>query len=193
MRMPAIRGAAKPLFPLSYHGFCAYFLYITCFKGNPIVNRLMKKGCLYFLPAFFLIVQLEVTAQNNDLPVRFRAGNFITGNNIQRQSFQKNDLQPSLFNNSYYVLVQFSKLPSPETKRSLKDAGLELLNYVPGRCIITHRKNLILLSRVRKNILIDLIKNRDAVDGNNGIPVCSRKIKPFLNDSEICITGYIVQ
>ena len=92
----------------------------------------MKKGCLYFLPAFFLIVQLEVTAQNNDLPVRFRAGNFITGNNIQRHSFQKNDLQPSLFNNDYYVLVQFSKLPSPETKRSLKDAGLELLNYVPG-------------------------------------------------------------
>lgn len=92
----------------------------------------MKKSCLYFLLIFFLTGRLQVAAQNNDLPVRFKAGNFITGNNIQRQNFRKDNLQPSFFGNEFYVLVQFSKLPSAEIKQSLKTAGVQLLNYIPG-------------------------------------------------------------
>ncbi|HRI24661.1 MAG TPA: S8 family serine peptidase [Ferruginibacter sp.] len=90
----------------------------------------MKKGCLYFLVSFLLTGLLQ--AQTNDIPVRFREGNFITGNNVQRQSFQPGNLQSSLFNNEYYVLVQFASLPSAETKRSLNASGVQLLNYIPG-------------------------------------------------------------
>lgn len=92
----------------------------------------MKKCCLFFFTALLLYNSITVFAQTNDLPVRFKNGNFITGNNIQRQGFQKNDLQPSLFNNNYYGLVQFSSLPSPEIKLALKNAGLELETYIPG-------------------------------------------------------------
>lgn len=70
-----------------------------------------------------MVSYVAVTAQNtpqglaNDIPVRFAAGNFITGNNIQKQSFQKENLQASFFSNNYYVLVQFSKLPSLQLQK----------------------------------------------------------------------------
>ena len=47
--------------------------------------------CFYFL---FLAGCFSATAQNtpqgsaNDVPVRFAAGNFITGNNVQKQNFE---------------------------------------------------------------------------------------------------------
>ncbi len=92
----------------------------------------MKKSCLFFIFTFLGLNYLTVTAQNADVPVRFAAGNFITGNNIQRQGFQKDNLQSSLYNDNYFALVQFSKLPSPETKQALKNAGMELGTYIPG-------------------------------------------------------------
>lgn len=96
----------------------------------------MKKSCLYFLLAFFLTGPARVAAQNNDLPVRFRAGDFVTGNNIQRQSFQQASLQASFYNNDYYVLLQFSQLPSPELKQTLKAAGVQLLDYIPDNAYL---------------------------------------------------------
>ncbi|MEP7255373.1 MAG: S8 family serine peptidase [Ferruginibacter sp.] len=96
----------------------------------------MKKYCLFLFFTFLLLGHVRVTAQNADIPVRFKAGNFITGNNIQQQNFQQNNLQSSLFNNDYYVLVQFSVLPSSATKQSLKNAGLELGSYYPGNAYL---------------------------------------------------------
>ena len=72
----------------------------------------MKKFYSYCFQLLLLSGCLSATAQNTGVPVRFAAGNFITGNNIQKQNFQKENLQASLFNSSYYVLLQFSKLPS---------------------------------------------------------------------------------
>ena len=102
----------------------------------------MKKSCLLFLIANMLLGHHFVSAQNSDLPVRFKTGDFITGNNIQRQSFQKDNLQASLFNDDYFVLIQFSKLPSSEMRQRLKNAGLELENYIPGNAYLaTIKKN----------------------------------------------------
>ena len=81
------------------------------------------------------------TAQNADIPVRFAAGNFITGNNIQKQSFQKENLQASFFNNSYYVLVQFSKLPSLLVQNDLRNAGCDLQTYLPGNAYLATIKS----------------------------------------------------
>ena len=91
----------------------------------------MKKCCLIFFFTFLLLNQLKVTAQNTDLPVRFKTGDLITGNNIQRKSFQKDNLKSSLFNNYYYVLLQFSILPSAQIRQELKNAGVELNEYIP--------------------------------------------------------------
>jgi subtilisin family serine protease len=71
-------------------------------------------------------------AQDIDVPIRFAKGNFITGNNISRQNFKPSDLQPSLFGNQYFLLLQFSGLPSLQTREQLKNAGVQLGDYIPG-------------------------------------------------------------
>ncbi|HMK05304.1 MAG TPA: S8 family serine peptidase, partial [Ferruginibacter sp.] len=102
----------------------------------------MKKRYLFFIFTFLILSNLRTIGQSTDLPVRFSAGNFITGNNIQRQVFQKDILQPSLFADNYFVLVQFSELPSPQVKQELKNAGVELGAYIPGNAYFsTVKKN----------------------------------------------------
>ena len=71
-------------------------------------------------------------AQNNELPVKFINGNFITGNNISKKTFVKTDLQLSLFEGTYFSLVQFSELPSDAVREQLKAAGIQLGDYIPG-------------------------------------------------------------
>lgn len=92
----------------------------------------MKK----FYSSFILIILFfscgVVFAQTTDVPVRFTAGDFVTGNNIQNRGFQKGNLQTSLFNDEYYVLVQFSELPTLDTRKNLQTAGLKLATYLPG-------------------------------------------------------------
>ncbi len=88
-----------------------------------------------------LLSFVTASAQNTDIPVRFAAGNFITGNNIQKQSFQSENLQAAAFNNDYYVLVQFSKLPSLQAQNNLRNAGLNLETYLPGNAYLATIKN----------------------------------------------------
>jgi hypothetical protein len=71
-------------------------------------------------------------AQDIDMPVHFAKGDLITGNNISRQNFKPVDLQPSLFGSRYFLLLQFSGLPSLQTKEQLKKAGIQLNDYIPG-------------------------------------------------------------
>lgn len=94
--------------------------------------------CFYFI---LLFSYLPISAQNIDIPVRFAAGNFITTNNIQKQSFQKEDLQASLFNNNFYVLVQFDVIPSLPVQKNLKEAGCNLQNYIPGNAYLAAIKS----------------------------------------------------
>ncbi len=101
----------------------------------------MKKFYSYCFYSLLLLACLTSTAQNTDIPVRFAAGNFITGNNIKDQRFQSTDLQASLFRDNFYVLVQFSKLPSPQVQKDLKNAGCHLQNYIPGNAYLATIKS----------------------------------------------------
>lgn len=101
----------------------------------------MKKFYSYCFYLPLLLGCFTATAQNTDLPVRFAAGNFITGSNIQKQSFQKESLQASLFNGSYFVLVQFSTLPSLQKQNELRNAGCDLQTYLPGNAYLATIKN----------------------------------------------------
>ena len=116
----------------------------------------MKKRYLFFF--FALLNNLTAFAQNTDLPVRFAAGNFITGNNVQRQVFQKDILQASFFDDNYFVLVQFSELPSPRVKQELKNTGMELGNYIPGNAYF---------STIKKNFDFSLAAGFSIVSINN--------------------------
>lgn len=101
----------------------------------------MKKFCSCCFYLLLLAACFTATAQNTGIPVRFAAGNFITGNNVQKQSFQKESLQASFFNSSYYVLVQFSKLPSLQLQNELRNAGCDLQTYLPGNAYLATVKN----------------------------------------------------
>ena len=101
----------------------------------------MKKFYSICFLAFLFFNNKQVTAQNTDVPVRFAAGNFITGNNIQKQNFQKEDLQNAVYNNNYYVLVQFTKLPTIQDQKNLRNEGLGLENFIPGNAYLATIKN----------------------------------------------------
>ncbi len=100
----------------------------------------MKKGCLFFLLSVGLFYQAKLQAQNAGMPVRFKTGNFITGNNIQRKSFTDSDLQAALYGTNYYILVQFNRLPSAQTRQELTNRGIQLLDYIPGNAYLASVK-----------------------------------------------------
>ena len=81
-----------------------------------------------------------IYAQNNGQPVRFKNGNFITGNNLTSQNFNKENIASALSGNSYYVLVQFSQLPSAVAQAGLKQVGIELGAYIPGNAYLASIK-----------------------------------------------------
>jgi Subtilase family/Secretion system C-terminal sorting domain len=101
----------------------------------------MKKfySCCFYL--LLLSGSFTAVAQNADIPVRFAAGNFITGNNVQKQSFQKENLQASFFANNFYVLVQFASLPSLQVQKDLRNAGCNLQSYIPGNAYLATIKS----------------------------------------------------
>lgn len=96
----------------------------------------MKK-CYPFV--FFVLLFLEglsVHGQEPEPAVGFKNGGFKTGSNISKNSFDKESLRTALYAGHYFVLVQFSELPSPEKRQQLKDAGLELNDYLPGKAYL---------------------------------------------------------
>ncbi|HMI79986.1 MAG TPA: S8 family serine peptidase, partial [Ferruginibacter sp.] len=116
----------------------------------------MKKFYSLLLFTLFVFSYITITAQNTDMPVRFAAGNFITGNNIQRQNFQIQDLQNSLFNNDYYVLVQFATLPSPQSAAALRNAGLQLGTWFPGNAYFSSMNKSFDLSLAAKYNIVSI-------------------------------------
>ena len=101
----------------------------------------MKKCNPFFFFILLIICSLPTAAQQTEQPVKFLKGGFVTGNNIRNRNFNANDLQPSLFEGRYFVLVQFDGLPTLATKGSLKNTGLELGDYLPGNAYLATIKN----------------------------------------------------
>jgi len=66
----------------------------------------------------------------------FARGNFVTGNNISNKKFKQPDLQNAQFGNQYFALIQFSELPSLQTRQQLKNAGIALADYIPGNAYL---------------------------------------------------------
>ena len=93
-------------------------------------------GKFYLFFSFFITTHLLTAAQTGEQPVRFAAGNFITGSNILKGSFTKSQLQPGLYNDKYYVLVQFSQLPDAVQQAQLAGAGVQLVQYLPGNAYL---------------------------------------------------------
>jgi hypothetical protein len=90
---------------------------------------------LLFLIICFLL-SIQISAQQPEQTIRFANGNFVTGYNIHKQIFKKENIQAGLFGDSYFVLVQFAALPEKEVKESLQKAGVQLETYIPGNAYL---------------------------------------------------------
>jgi hypothetical protein len=77
-----------------------------------------------------------VQAQTTDLPIQFANGNFINGNNISKQTFSTASLQPALYADKYFSVIQFGEIPSLQLQLQLKNVGVELKNYIPGNAYL---------------------------------------------------------
>lgn len=82
---------------------------------------------------------MSLCAQQETI-VRFANGNFVTGLNIQKQVFKKENIQAAIFEDAYYVVVQFAGLPNRQQQENLKIAGVELETYLPGNAYLASIK-----------------------------------------------------
>ncbi len=130
----------------------------------------MKKYYLFFSLFFFLV---KVSAQGPEIPVRFANGNFVTGSNISKQTFRQQDIQTALFNDHYYVLVQFSILPDASKQAALKAKGLELSQYLPGNAY---------LAVIHKDVDLASLRS-DNIRSVNMIPAAFKKDKGIIEFS----------
>ena len=95
----------------------------------------IKNHCVVIFLTLILINCMPLMAQQGQ-SIHFRNGNFLTGENISRAVFKKDDLQPALFEDRYFVLIQFATLPSAQIKQALKTEGVVLGDYFPGNAFL---------------------------------------------------------
>src|SRR5437870_8521251 len=100
----------------------------------------MKK-CPHPLFLFIIFSLLTFSLSAQEKIVRFPNGTFVTGSNVTTQKLRKENLGSSLFGDSYFVLIQFSSLPSEKLQWQLKDAGVELNSYINGNAYLGTIKN----------------------------------------------------
>jgi hypothetical protein len=91
----------------------------------------MKKIYLVF-SILVMAFSYNAIAQNITTSVKFAKGNFIPSPENNIQNIQKEKFASALFNNQYFVLLQFAKLPNAEEKNALKKVGVFLENYMPN-------------------------------------------------------------
>ena len=81
-----------------------------------------------------MLFSFVVVAQDNlRNDIKFKAG---TVNELPSQDWSKFDksvIKTALFDNNYYLLVQFNEIPSEASRSLLKSAGIELLDYIPSK------------------------------------------------------------
>ena len=120
----------------------------------------MKK-CFYLVFLFLsFIFSIQLSAQEQ--PIRFANGNFMTGSNIQKQVFKKENINQGLFGDNYFVVVQFTTLPSKQVQENLQNAGLQLEAYIPGNAY---------LATIKKDFDFAFAK-QFGITSVNAIPCC---------------------
>lgn len=83
--------------------------------------------------AMFLLltsITLFSSAQKSDY-LRFKTGDILIEDNVESFIESPNYQSLELINNRYYRIIQFIKIPTSAQKNSLKQNGIELLNYLP--------------------------------------------------------------
>ena len=96
----------------------------------------MKLTRILFSNAVLLLLAAMSFAQGREQPVFFSKGQFKTGSNVNEPMLKSNLLRTAAFGEQYYLLVQFSELPSPALRQHLRGLGLTLHGYIPGNAYL---------------------------------------------------------
>ncbi len=91
-----------------------------------LFNQLFKIIIILFFP---VCLSAQVS---QDYHILLHSGKFIPDENISRISKTAGVFQQSLFNDKYYVAIQFKTLPTQVQKDKLKAVGIALIDYIPN-------------------------------------------------------------
>lgn len=143
----------------------------------------MKKNYFLILIVFFL--PSCVFAQRGEKIVQFLQGSYSTNSNISTNQFNKKDIQSSFFGDRYFVLIQFSSLPSAASQKELKLLGIQLETYLSGNAYLASIKNAFDFSLAGKWNIISI----NAVPKNYKIDPTVKEIRPSFDKEDISAIG----
>ncbi|MBK7884442.1 MAG: hypothetical protein IPJ81_12135 [Chitinophagaceae bacterium] len=81
----------------------------------------MKKYYLLLSLIIFILSFTSSTAQDTDPVIKFGNGNFVTKNNTISAKFDTKKINTTLYENNYYVAIQFNNIPGKQTLDALKE------------------------------------------------------------------------
>lgn len=105
-----------------------YNLVVSCCRR---VKSIQKVLAILFLGMITLIHSPEVMAQNTSPSLRLKSSTQKYVSNTQDFIKTKSLFEEALSDNHYYLVVQFSTLPSHKDREALKTKGIELIQYLP--------------------------------------------------------------
>lgn len=92
-------------------------------------------GYFVFYVVFFFYSSVLFGQQPGEA-VLFSNGKFITGHNVSKPTFKRENISSASFDENYYLLLQFDTIPSKKMLAGLKKAGIELYTYLPGKAYL---------------------------------------------------------
>ena len=91
----------------------------------------MKKIQQYIFFIFLIIPFTKIAAQQQKYPVHFTNGDYFFDHNISNNSFTTAAINYAIFENDYFVIIQFSELPTADLKEKMFNDGIRLHGYLP--------------------------------------------------------------
>jgi hypothetical protein len=90
---------------------------------------------LAFKLIFGLTFSTTIFAQKSkDYTIQLKFGEFIPEKNVGLLTKENEVFTNSLYDNKYYITLQFIQLPTEAEKATLKDEGIVLMDYIPNNC-----------------------------------------------------------
>lgn len=112
------------------------------------------------LMAFVLLMSLSVSAQDDSrYSLSLKSGAIVPPKNISAESIDNYNRAASRTNGKAFAVIQFEQIPSPAERLQLKQAGIELLDYVPNNAYtatITGSVDLLQLLNFKARSVIEL-------------------------------------
>jgi hypothetical protein len=81
---------------------------------------------------FFFSAATNAQAQKNEFTINLQSGKLVPVENILQLSAGSDVFRASLFKDKHFLAVQFYQVPSASARKILKNAGMEMIDYLSG-------------------------------------------------------------